>query len=166
MRILIVLAVGLSLFAAAPAMAQDGDAARRLVLARQYLELTQGPNLTKTVQSYFEEAFAKSDTPAEQRDWLTEHMASAFQIAIQATLSDLIDDVAEIYTLEELEALITFFDTPLGQSVSTKSFDLGVRTQAVMTPHLTAAITQLGEKYCARFGCSATEGAQAGKPAD
>ena len=166
MRILIVLAVGLSLFAAAPAMAQDGDAARRMVLARQYLELTQGPNLTKTVQSYFEEAFAKSDAPAEERDWLTENMASAFEIAIQATFSELIDDVADIYTLEELEALVGFFDTPLGRSVSIKSFELGVRTQAAMMPHLTAAMTQLGEKYCARFDCSATEGAQAGKPAD
>ncbi len=166
MRVLMVLAFSLSLFAAAPAMAQDGDAARRLDLARQYLELTQGPNLTKTVQSYFEEAFAKSDAPAEQRDWLTENMASAFEIAIEATFRDLIDDVAEIYTLEELEALVAFFDTPLGRSVSTKSFELGVRTQTVMMPHLTAAFTQLGEKYCARFECSGTEGAQTGKPAD
>lgn len=170
MRILVVLALGLSLFAAAPAIAQDaardGDAARRLALAEQYLELTQGPNLRKTVESYFEEAFAKSEAPVEQRAWLTENIAAVFEVAMDATFADMTDDVAEIYTAEELEALIAFFDTPLGRSITVKSFDFGVRLQAVMMPHLTTAFAQLGEKYCARFECGESEGAQTGKPID
>lgn len=170
MRILMVLTLGLSLFAAAPAMAQatvqDGDAAHRLALAEQYLELTQGPNLRKTVEGYFEEAFAKSDAPVEQRAWLTENIAAVFEVAMDATFADLTDDVAEIYTAEELEAMIAFFDTPMGRSITVKSFDFGVRLQAVMMPHLATAFAQLGEKYCARFECEATEGAQTGKPVD
>lgn len=166
MRILMVLAFGLGLFAAAPATAQDSDGARRLVLAEQYIELTQGPNLRKTVAGYFEEAFAKSEAPPEQRAWLTENMTAAFETAMAATFADLTDDVAEIFTLQELEAMVAFFDTPLGRSVSSKSFDLGVRMQAVMLPHMTAAFTQLGEKYCARFGCETARDAPAGKPVD
>lgn len=170
MRVLMVLALGLSLFAAAPATAQDtardGDAAHRLALAEQYLELTQGANLRKTVEAYFEEAFAKLDAPAEERAWLTENMAAVFETAMDATFADLTDDVAEIYTAEELEAMIAFFDTPMGRSITVKSFDFGVRLQAVMMPHLAAAFAQLGEKYCARFECGATEGAQTGKPID
>lgn len=166
MRILMVLAFGLCLSVVGPAVAQDGDAARRLVLAGQYLELTQGSSLKKTLESYFEESFAKSDAPPGQREWLTENMSVAFDTAMQATFADLTDDLAEIFTLQELEALVAFFDTPLGRSISEKNFELGVRTQAAMEPHLIAAFTQLGEKYCARFECEARAGAQAGKPAD
>jgi hypothetical protein len=170
MRILTVLALGLSLLAAAPAVAQDAagnaDAARRLALAAQYIELSQGPNLRKTVQGHFEEAFAKTEMPAEQRAWLTENTTEVFDTAMEATFADMTDDVAEIYTLEELEALIAFHDTPLGRSISAKSFEMGIRMQAVMMPHLTVAFTQLGEKYCARFGCAATEGGDARKPID
>ncbi|MGZ9114560.1 MAG: DUF2059 domain-containing protein [Brevundimonas sp.] len=166
MRILLVLAFGLSLSAAGPVAAQDRDAARRLVLAAQYLELTQGPSMKKTIEGYFEQTFAKSEVPADQRDWLSENMTAAFEVAMAETFADLTDDVAEIYTLEELEVMVAFSETPLGRSVSDKSFEMGIRTQAVMMPHLTAAFAQLGEKFCARFDCAASEGAQTGKPAD
>lgn len=163
MRILMLLAFGLCLSAAGPAAAQDGDAARRLALAEQYLDLTQAPSLRKTIEGYFEDAFAKSEAPAEQRAWLTENMTAAFEAAMAATFAELTDDVAEIYTLQELEAMIAFFDTPLGRSISVKGFDFGVRMQAVMMPHLTTAFTQLGEKYCARFECAAGAGGLTGK---
>lgn len=93
-------------------------------------------------------------------------MADAFEGAIEATFADLTDDVAEIFILQELEAMVAFFDTPLGRSISDKNFELGMRVQAVMAPHLITALTRLSEKYCARFECAAPEGAQTGKPAD
>ena len=118
------------------------------------------------MEGYFEEAFGKSDAPAEERAWLTENISAAFQVAMDATFADLTDDVAEIYTAEELEAMIAFSDTPLGRSIAVKGFELGVRMQTVMTPHLTAAFTQLGEKYCARFECEATQDAETAKEID
>lgn len=163
MRILMLLAFGFCLAAAGPAAAQDRDAAQRLALAGQYLELTQAPNLKKTVEAYFESLFAKSEAPADERAWLAENMTAAFEVAMAATFAELTDDVAEIYTLQELEAMIAFFDTPLGRSISVKGFDFGIRMQAVMMPHLTTAFTQLGEKYCARFECAAGAGGLTGK---
>jgi hypothetical protein len=72
---------------------------------------------------------------------------------MDATFADLTDDVADIYTAEELEAMIAFFDTPTGPLRSrSRVSTFGVRMQAVMMPHLVAAFSQLGEKYCARFG--------------
>ncbi|MFN3667678.1 MAG: DUF2059 domain-containing protein [Brevundimonas sp.] len=147
---------------AAPVAAQDADnEARRLALAGDYLELTQGENLRKTITTYFEESFADSDLPADQRDWLTQQMGIAFDQAMQRTFADITDDVAEIFTVAELEAMIAFFDTPMGRSITEKSFDFGVRLEAAMTPHLTTAFTQLGEKYCARFDCPAETGGAA-----
>jgi hypothetical protein len=150
MRVVILVLTGLWLTLAAPAAAQ---------LAQQYLEVSQGANLRKTITTYFEEAFNKAEMPADQREWLTQNMAVAFDQAMQATFADMTDDVAELFTEEELLAMIGFFDTPLGRSITEKNFEFGVRLQAAMTPHLTAAFLHLGEKYCARFECAAGEDA-------
>lgn len=156
MRIVFLLLAAAWLGLAAPAAAQDAPGeARRLALAERYLEITQGENLRKTISTYFEEAFAKSEMPADQRGWLTQNMAVAFDQAMQATFADVTDDVADLFSTEELEAMIAFYDTPLGHSITEKNFEFGVRLQTVMAPHLTAAFTQLGEKYCARFECEA-----------
>lgn len=158
MRIFIVLLAAIWLGFAAPAAAQDSAGqARRLELAERYLEVTQGENLRKSISAYFEETFAKSDMPADQRDWLTLNMAAAFDKAMQATFTDLTDDVAELFSETELEAMIAFYDTPLGRSITEKSFEFGIRLETVMTPHLTEAFTQLGEKFCAQFECEASE---------
>ncbi len=160
MRIFILILAALSLGLAAPAAAQDSAGeARRLMLAERYLEVTQGESLRKSIAGYFEEAFGNADMPADQRAWLTQHMTAAFDEAMRATFSDLTDDVAELYTERELEALIAFFDTPLGRSITEKSFEFGIRLETAMTPHLTTLFTRLGEKFCARFECAANEDA-------
>ena len=158
MRIFIVLLAAVWLGLAAPTAAQEsGGQARRLELAEQYLDVTQGENLRKSISAYFEETFAKSEMPADQRDWLTQNLAVAFDTAMQATFADLTDDVAELFSEQELEAMIAFYDTPMGRSITEKSFEFGIRMETVMTPHLTEAFTQLGEKFCARFECEASE---------
>ena len=163
MRIFIVLLAAVWLGLAAPAAAQDSAGqARRLELAERYLDVTQGENLRKSIGSYFEETFAEAEMPADQRDWLARNMSVAFDKAMQATFADMTDDVAELFTEQELEAMIAFFDTPMGRSITEKSFEFGIRLETAMEPHLTEAFTQLGEKFCARFECEAG-GEQASK---
>jgi len=162
MRVIMLLLAGLWLALAAPAAAQDGPGdARRLALAERYLDLTQGENLRKTFAAYFEESFAKLAVPTEQRDWLTQNVTAAFNQAMQATFADVADDVADLFSEAELEAMIAFSETPIGRSITAKSFELGVTLQTVMAPHLTSAMTQVGEKYCARFDCEAGDDASA-----
>ncbi|TPW02124.1 MAG: hypothetical protein FD125_2225 [bacterium] len=160
MRIVILFVAAVWLGLAVPVSAQEAPAdSRRLALAQQYLDVTQGENLRKSISAYFDETFAKSELPEDQRDWLTQNMSVAFEQAMQATFADLTDDVAEIYSEEELVAMIAFFDSPMGRAITEKSFEFGIRLETVMTPHLTAAFTQLGEKFCARFECGADEDA-------
>lgn len=158
MRLFILVLTSLWLALATPTAAQEpANDARRLALAERYLELTQGENLRKTVTRYFEEAFSKADMPADQRDWLTHNMGVAFEEAMQATFADLRDDVAGLFTEEELEAMIGFSDTALGRSITEKSFEFGVLLQTTMEPRILEAFTQLGEKFCARFECPAED---------
>jgi hypothetical protein len=161
MRIFIVLLAAAWLGLAAPAAAQDpAGQARRLELAAQYLDLTQGETLRKSINAYFEETFAEAELPADQRDWLAQNMSVAFDRAMRATFADMTDNVAELFTEQELEAMIAFYDTPLGRSITEKSFQFGVQLETAMAPHLTEVFTQLGEKFCARFECPVGEEAE------
>lgn len=164
MHALFLLIAGLWLVCAAPAAAQDDPgAARRLTLAQRYLELTAGSNLDKLLTRQIEEAYAKSEMPEDQRAWLTDSMSTALTTVIAATMADLRDDVAELFNEAELEAAIAFFEPPLGRSIADKGLELSVQTQEAMAPHLIAAMTNLGEKYCARFTCSTAVGGPSGK---
>ncbi|GAA0653811.1 DUF2059 domain-containing protein [Brevundimonas lenta] len=160
MRVPAVIAA-LSLAFATPGLAQTAppaapDSATRqqnLDLAGQYLELTQGSNLSKVVSQQLERSYGRSEMPADQQAWLAENMALAFDDVLGATLRDMRDDVADRFTREELQAAIAFYETPVGQSVARKDLELNMMMQEAMMPHLVRAMAALSEKFCLRFEC-------------
>lgn len=163
MRIIAILAVILTVWAG-PVMAQTApDAARQshLDLAERYLELTQGGDLVKQMRSQIEESYAQADLPAAQRTWLVTSMADMFTEVMALTLVEMRDDVADSFTVEELESAIAFYDSPTGRSVVRKQVELNVELQQVITRLLMPRMTDMMEKFCLRFDCSAMGGAAA-----
>lgn len=161
MRIIAILAVAL-VMSAAPAAAQTApDSAReaQLALAGRYLELTQGGDLLKQMRGQIEDSYGESDLPAEQQAWLVEHLGALFTDVLQATITEMRDDVADRFTAPELEAAVGFYESPLGRSLVRKQVDLNGDIQRVMIPMLLPRITELGEKFCVRFDCAAGPGA-------
>lgn len=163
MRAFSIIATSVALLCAAPAAAQDAPSAEQLALAQRYLELSQGTAMTDLIKSQLEEAYGKSELPAAQREWLTTNMAATMTRVMEQSMLDIRDDVALLFTEEELRATIAFYEAPIGQSIVTKSIELGVEMQQAMVPHLTEGMTKLSEKYCARFTCDAGEEASFGK---
>ena len=71
------------------------------------------------------------------------------------------DDVADSFTVQELEAAIAFYDSPIGRSVVRNQVDLNAELQEVMMRLLIPRVTDLMEKYCLRFDCTAVADAAA-----
>lgn len=163
MRIVIVLLASLCLSVATAATAQEPPApdARRLALADQYLELTMGAGMRKFIANFYEEFYAETEMPREQQEWWAENMTSAMDRTLLAMSAGLREDVAEIYTAEELMALITLYRSPLGRSIAEKDLQMSVRLQEEMGPHLVTLMTDLSAKYCLQFDCSAIANAAA-----
>lgn len=159
------IAAALVLACATPVFAQtaDADPADRLELAERYLRITMGEDLDKFLAGYFEESYREMDLTSEQRAWLTRNMTTAYADVLDATIAGLRDDVAEAFTREELETAIAFYESPVGRSIVRKTMQLSVDAEREMTPHLYAAMTSLGKKYCERFDCEAAGGLM-GKP--
>ena len=167
MRIIAILVVMLAV-CAGPVVAQTPpDAARQnhLDLAEQYLELTQGGDLVKQMRRQIEDGYGEADLPPEQRAWLVDSMADLFEDIMAETIVELRDDVADAFTIEELETSIAFYGSPTGRSVLRKQADLNVEMQTVAMRLMVPRFTDLMEKYCLRFDCS-TEGGAAAKRDD
>ncbi|RZJ00031.1 MAG: DUF2059 domain-containing protein [Brevundimonas sp.] len=163
MHILSLVAASVALLCALPASAQEAPSAERLALAQRYLELSQGSAMTDAIKGQLEEAYGQSDLSAPEREWLTTNMTTTITRVMEQSLIDMRDDVALLFTEEELRATIAFYETPIGQSVVSKSFELGVALQETMLPHMMEGITKLSEKYCARFTCESGGAAALGK---
>jgi hypothetical protein len=158
-----VLAIAI-VMSAAPVAAQtapDSTRETQLALAGRYLELTQGGDLLKQMRGQIEDNYGETDLPAEQRAWLVEHLGALFTDVLQATITEMRDDVADRFTASELEAAVVFYESPLGRSLVRKQVDLNGDFQRAMIPLLMPRITELGEKFCLRFDCAAGPGAMA-----
>jgi len=163
MRIIHILAAAILVATGSPAAAQDGPSDRQLALAERYLDLSQGTAMKELLSVYMEETLGKSELSAEQREWLTANFSTTMVQVMDQVFDDLADDVASLFTEEELRAIIAFLETPVGQSFTNKSIELGLRIQETMTPRLMTGVTQLMEKYCARFECEADQRIAQGK---
>jgi hypothetical protein len=152
----LVLFVAMFALCAGPVLAQDApDAAREhhLDLAGRYLELTQGADSAKLLREYIEQGFGGDELPDDQRSWLADQFTALFQKALDAAITEARDDVADNFTLAELEAVVAFYETPMGRSIARKNLQAGMALQQAMTPHLVTGMTSLGEKFCQRFDC-------------
>ena len=158
MRILAVIAAVL-MVSASPVVAQEApDPAReaQLDLADRYLELAQGSGMDKAVRQQLEAFYAEGALPEDQRVWLTETMATVYEDVMALVIAEVRDDVADRFTAAELEALIAFYDTPMGRSIVGKEVELSLAMEQAMMPHLMSRMAAVGEKFCLRFDCSAT----------
>ena len=150
-RILAALAFAV-LLGAQPARAQDAE---HLRLAGRLLEVTQGETLRQSMRASLEDSIGKSEMGADERRWIIDHMSTAILTVVEETMVVLRDDVARLFTVEELRAAITFYETPEGRSFANKGFDFGIMLQREMQPRMNAAMIEVMGKYCAEFSCPA-----------
>lgn len=167
MRALAMMA-GILVLAASPAAAQtavEAERARRMELAEQYMQLSQGDGLRKALQTYYQDLMAKSELGAAEREWLVAQMAEAADQLAQTIFIDVREDLADLYTLPELEALVAFNETPEGRSIANKSVQMAVIVQEATSPRMVEMMNGIRVKYCARFDCESagSDGALADK---
>jgi uncharacterized protein len=154
MRILgILLACMLAVGAATSAKA-EGDADRRLALARELVELSQGDNVEKSIRGVVDGQMSNlqglTDTQAE---WMRENAADIMVRLSHGLIDQMVTATAETYTVEELQAQVDFYHTPVGTAIAAKAFDLGVRQGQVIAQFQMDFMQELIGKFCAEFSC-------------
>jgi hypothetical protein len=157
MRIVAVVAAVLAVSAGSAVAQEAPDAARQAQRERadRYLELAQGSGMAKAVRQQLDEFYGNGSVPEDQRVWLTENMAAMYEDVMELVVAEMRDDVADEFTAAELDALIAFYDTPIGRSIVNKEAEISLSMEQAMMPHLMTRMAAVGEKFCLRFDCSA-----------
>lgn len=163
-RILAALTVAL-LLGATPSLAQTktetpvaGEpSARQLSLSRRYIELMQGDSLEDLLEQMIRE-MAQSDpelrgASAEDREFMITLTTEVTADILPLMMEQLVPVYARVFTEAELEALIAFYDSEIGRSITTKMMASMPEADAAMMSVMPAMLDKMANRYCARYGC-------------
>ena len=131
-----VLALSLAFGAAAPAVSQE-IAPEQLALARKYVDLTDKAQIYEATMVIT--AQKTSQLLTQQNPEISQQINDAIGKALEARRGkkdELFNQIARIYavsfTPEELQEIVTFYETPTGQKLLTESMSLNKDVQQVM----------------------------------
>ncbi|HEV7276204.1 MAG TPA: DUF2059 domain-containing protein [Devosiaceae bacterium] len=130
------LALSLAGFAALPATAQELSP-EHLAVARQYVELTDNAGIYET--ALIETAVETMRTIVGQNPELVDETDAAITTTLdfyKGKKGDLLDQFARVYALnlsmEELEEIVAFYESPVGRKLSAANATLNESLQTVM----------------------------------
>lgn len=168
----LVAAVSLLLASVVPATAQSagdgrGDPTRREQLSRDYVTLQFGESLRENAQLMTQQSLELmgdySSGEGERYRRFVESNMPGMVIELMTAMGDaLVPIYAEVYTEEQLEALVAFYGSPMGREISQITMQTAVAQSQAMEAVLMTFITNWYVKLCNEFGCDA--GALPGAP--
>ncbi|MEG2312436.1 DUF2059 domain-containing protein [Brevundimonas sp.] len=156
--------VALSLLGAtAPAMAQDQlqvraqaePSAEARALAARVLMITT-PDIEKQMLAYMANVMAESglrDVDARLGAWMEKNAGPIFMVHMRTYMTQIETIYATRFTTSELQAMVEFFESPIGREISAKQVQVGIEVGEGQAPMLTAYITDLITQMCAANDC-------------
>lgn len=126
----------------------------RPALAERLVALSLN-GMDKVLQTSIDLGFQNlnEDLPEEQARWLRRNTAPILQSHMRPMIAAMAAAYAEQFTEAELNAMIAFYDTPIGQSVARKQLEVGLGLEAEVQKFEVAFMTELMTKFCAQFDC-------------
>jgi len=154
MRPLTAVLAALILAVAPAAHAQEADVEAREALAERLIAVTVRDTMDKLLDSVVEQMVADQvDATEEQQAWTRANVPDL----IERNLGVMIDHTetlyAEHFTTEELQALVEFYDSPIGRVIALKQNEVSTLQGQDMITYLQGFVTDYRAKYCAAFDC-------------
>lgn len=174
MRIAVALAVGLAVLAGSPALAQTEGAARSaarvdvnraapsarsLALSQRLLVAMDAQKNSEAVMKSIGEATIQTG-PTQMPEAERRRMHETFEAAMRTVLPDMFTRMtilqAQVYSEAELDALVAFYESPVGRSVTRKTAELGPGMTAVMVEFAPRIQAEMTTRICAAEGDDAS----------
>ena len=162
-RILAAVAALVVLAAPSLAAAQDSGRAERIALAERAIDAMQGEQMAAMIHQ-MGQAFPPPEVASmtgEARIAYDEVMAQASANMMQRLLDGMGAVYADIFTTQELVAMVEFYESPLGQSILTKSMAATPQIIELTRSLMPEMMRDVINGMCDRLGCTADERRQA-----
>lgn len=153
------LVIALALLIAPAATAGTNDvSAQKLALANKFIALIQGEQMGASLGQMTAMMMPRSDTmSAEQSAEFREVMAEATASMLPRMFEAIAPIYADIFTLEELQALVDFYQSDVGRSMISKSYAATPRIGAAIQAIMPELMADMGEQLCNRMQCTPDE---------
>lgn len=149
--------------ASAPA-ARPADFEARETLIRRYFEVIQFEKLMNvSMESMMGTMLADTDIPEDKYEVVEDSVLEAFAVVMPQMIEASIVMYAEAFTLEELEGLVAFYESPIGRSVMAKSVILSRNAGEILARFQPMMEEETLRRLCAQIDCPA--GTNAPEPA-
>lgn len=159
-RIISGLLLAFALLAATPAAAQQADdASKRLALSHRFIELMQTDQMGAMLgqmSAAFAPAPTEDMTEAETADYQA-LMEDMMAVMLPRLFDAMAPIYADIFTLEELEGLVAFYESDIGQSMMRKSYESAPRITTAIQAMMPQLMVEMGDMICDRYNCTPDE---------
>jgi len=135
-----------------PVAAKAPPSARALDLSRRYFKAMRMDESMGSILDSLDPLLASNDG-SEDAEVMRQSTREALDAAMPAYIEKMVPVFAASYTEAELEALVGFYESPLGQSVVAKSRGMGGASSDAMKDLLPIILDDAMERYCAKMGC-------------
>jgi uncharacterized protein len=144
--------VGFQEATAAPAPAPD--IAERRELVRRFFAVIQFDKMMNVMmESMMGSMTADPRIPAEKQAVVQEVALEAFAVVMPQIVEANVDIYAEAFTLDELQQLVAFYESPVGRSMMTKSVMLSRRAGDMVQRFQPIMEREMMTRLCARIDC-------------
>lgn len=130
------------------------DADMKVALIERYFRATNLRTTAIGMVRAMSEAHPPVGLSAREREIYDDVVAEVADLTFDRLAAEFAEIYAQAFTLGELQLLVDFYESPVGQSLMTKTAELAGRS-AEIVPRLTAFFTEtLQSRLCARIDCS------------
>ena len=133
-------------------------------LAARVIALTT-PNMEKQMLDYMTSALAQSgigNADAQLGAWMEKNAGPIFMVHLRAFVGEIETVYATRFTVAELQAMVDFYESPIGREIAAKQIQVGIDVGERQGPLMSAYVTDLIGQMCAANDCGETKG---GSPA-
>lgn len=135
------------------------DEAARLALANKFVMLIQGEEMTTAMGQMVESMIPESDEDLSASDAaaIREVVVDMTQAMMPRMFEAMAPVYADIFTLEELRAMVAFYESDVGQNLLVKSVQAMPRLNAAAMSVMPEMLAGMGDAMCSRLKCTPDE---------
>jgi len=132
-----------------------------MALARQYLNLLMTDQFEGVVREMLGAEFDNDSEmqalPDEDRRFILGLTAELTTDLVPQMISQMVPIYAATFTEEELDALVVFYDSPLGRSIANKSVEVMPEADRAIMSVVPQLLEKMATRMCQHYGCTPEE---------
>jgi len=143
--------------AAAPPPAADATLAERQALVRRFFVVIQFDKMMNVMmESMIGSTTLDQRIPVEKREVVREVTLEAFAAVMPQMMEANVELYADAFTLDELQQLVAFYESPVGRSMMSKTVMLSRQAGEMVERFQPIMEREMMTRLCARIDCDAT----------